>query len=242
MENPSTEVSQPPTCNSNDEAPRHHENLVSELSDYNGATESEHKFSKEEVREILGVITSTGKFWHDWDELKGMLSCHLKQVLDEYPEAKMSNEEQNSSLGETYPELVKRLDEALMCFQEGPPFTLQRLCEILLDAQGIYPRLSKLALALEKNLLVTTTLTKSTDPYPPSTVEKPDASKEEGELPLTRSNSVEENGGGAPPTRDMDEIMTEVEEAGAEDMTIDMEPFEEIVPLSENSTEEITNP
>ncbi|GAB4829696.1 hypothetical protein Ancab_019349, partial [Ancistrocladus abbreviatus] len=135
----------------------------------------------------------------------------------------------------------------LMSFSEGPPFTLQRLCEILLDARCIYPSLSKLALAVEKdlpqiywilsfhkmhdlmthfiywnkqNLLVTTTLTKSTDPYLLSTVEQSDVPKEEGEVFQTHTNSVEENGG-APPTRDMDEIMTEVEAAGINDMTIE---------------------
>ncbi|KAG5403313.1 hypothetical protein IGI04_009432 [Brassica rapa subsp. trilocularis] len=39
---------------------------------------------------------------------------------------------------------------ALLSFDEGPPFTLQRLCEILLAARSIYPKLSKLDLALEK--------------------------------------------------------------------------------------------
>jgi len=55
---------------------------------------------------------------------------------------------------------------ALWRFEEGPPFTLQRLCEILLNPKGTYTKLSKLALALEKNLLVTSTIAKSTDPYP----------------------------------------------------------------------------
>lgn len=33
------------------------------------------------------------------------------KVLSEYPEAKMTSEQQSSSLGETFPELGKRLDE-----------------------------------------------------------------------------------------------------------------------------------
>lgn len=33
------------------------------------------------------------------------------KVLSEYPEAKMTSEQQSSSLGETYPELARRLDE-----------------------------------------------------------------------------------------------------------------------------------
>ncbi|GAB4829700.1 hypothetical protein Ancab_019352 [Ancistrocladus abbreviatus] len=60
--NPSTEVSPPPTSNSNDEVPRDQENLVPEISYSNGGTESEHKFFRDEVRGVLAVIASTGKF------------------------------------------------------------------------------------------------------------------------------------------------------------------------------------
>ncbi|GAB2281496.1 hypothetical protein Dimus_016083 [Dionaea muscipula] len=187
-------------------------------------TESQHNFSADKVRAVFGIIASTGKFWNDWEELKSMLSFQLKQVLQEYPEAKMSDEEQRSSLGETYADLRKRLDEALLSFSEGPPFTLQRLSEILLDAQGIYPNLSKLALALEKNLLVTTTLMKSSDPYPPSSMEQPDLPEQADEAAPPNTNSIEN--GGEPSIVDKDEIMADAEETTAEDMTIDAEPLE----------------
>ncbi|WCJ27940.1 Serine/threonine-protein phosphatase 4 regulatory subunit 2 [Euphorbia peplus] len=212
---------------------------------------------EEDVISILQVIASTGKFWHDWNKLKSMISFHLKQVLADYPEAKMSTrEEQNVSLRETYPELVNRLDEALQRFHEGPPFTLQRLCEILLAARSIYPNLSKLALALEKNLLVTSTITISMDPYPPVT-QRPEADKAgqgEVEHPQVMQNGVEAmtgDGGVEAMTGDgvveamtgdrvveamagdRDEIMAEVDD----DMTIDMEAFEDIVGSSDpNST------
>ncbi|XP_011624599.1 serine/threonine-protein phosphatase 4 regulatory subunit 2 [Amborella trichopoda] len=127
-----------------------------------------HACSKE-GKDIMEIIAATGKYWHDWDTLKHLLSFHLKQVLAEYPEAHMANDigpRPSSSLLEPYPDLVKRLDEALLNYVEGPPFTLQRLCEILLNPQRIYPNLSKLALALEKNLSVTSTLTMCTEPYP----------------------------------------------------------------------------
>ncbi|KAF2288035.1 hypothetical protein GH714_004027 [Hevea brasiliensis] len=200
-----------------------------------GGEESKPGIDKEEVRGILELIASTGKFWHDWDKLKSMISFHLKQVLSEYPEAKMTSEEQNAILGETYEELMKRLDEALHSFDEGPPFTLQRLCEILLAARSIYPNLSKLALALEKNLLVTSTLTVCMDPYP-QTMQKLDEPDKAHEEPQPQSNSIQN--GVEPMVGDGDEIMAEVQEADIDDdMTIDMEAFEEIVGSSEpNST------
>ncbi|XP_057836823.1 uncharacterized protein LOC131047042 isoform X1 [Cryptomeria japonica] len=134
----------------------------------------------EELRGILEVISRTGKYWHNWTMLKKLLSFRLKQVwwrydyilsyvLTEYHESLMAVDSaacENLIAGETYPELVSRLEEALDCFVEGPPFTLQRLCEILLKPQSIYPNISKASLALEKILLVTSTLPVSIDPYP----------------------------------------------------------------------------
>ncbi|KNA07676.1 hypothetical protein SOVF_169710 [Spinacia oleracea] len=169
-----------PTPNSSDVGvPHNQDDLVPQVSDSNGNGASDPKVSAEEVKGVLEIIASTGKFWHEWDELKNMLLFQLKQVLSEYPETRIPTDQQNPSMGESRTQLVKSLEEALFSFLDGPPFTLQRLCEILLNAQNIYPNLSKLALALEKNLLVTSTLMKSTDPYPPSNVQLADASSEQ---------------------------------------------------------------
>ncbi|KAJ4912209.1 Protein phosphatase 4 core regulatory subunit R2 [Raphanus sativus] len=181
----------------------------------------EPEMPEEEVKCTLQAVASTGKFWQDWEKLKGMLSWWLKKVLSEYPEAKMTDEQQKEALGETYSVLVTRLDEALLSFDEGPPFTLQRLCEILLAARSIYPKLSKLALALEKNLLVTSMLSISRDPQL-QTIEDANAAATEV------TNTAAANGIEAVVGGDKDEIMTEVEEADVDDaMTIDMETIDE---------------
>ncbi|PKA62255.1 hypothetical protein AXF42_Ash016047 [Apostasia shenzhenica] len=175
MENTIQENSQISELSSSD-VNCHSEETVSHHSNHKDA-EPKLDLNPEEIRSILEVIAATGKFWHDWEMLKKWLSFQLKQVLANYPEAKLTcgAELQQSSLsGETYIELAKKLDEALLCFVEGPPFTLQRLCEILLNPMGTYRSLSKLALALEKNLLVTSTLTMCTDPYPATPTDMPD--------------------------------------------------------------------
>lgn len=209
-----------------------HKDLVPELPNH-GGVEIKHEIAEEEVRSVLEAIASTGKFWHEWEKLKSMLSFYLKQVLSEYPEAKMTNDQQNTTLGESYLELAKRLDDALDSFVEGPPFTIQRLSEILLGAQNIYPKLSKLALALEKNLLVTSTLSVSSDPHPPVIIETPIEPDKGIEDPQLQSDSVQN--GVDPMVADRDEIMAEVEADVDDDMTIDM-AFEEIVRSSETSS------
>ncbi|KAJ4954405.1 hypothetical protein NE237_011188 [Protea cynaroides] len=188
--------------------------MVRLIVDETRGDEKKHEITDEEVREILEAIATSGKFWHEWDTLKSLLSFQLKQVLSEYPEAKMANDQQSSLLGETHAELVKRLDEALLSFTEGPPFTLQRLCEILLAARIIYPNLSKLALALEKNLSVTSTLPTSTD-LDPSMKQKPGEPTNGNEGLQGQSHLVENGVEGT--AGDGDEEMAEAEaEAEAE--------------------------
>ncbi|XP_050386230.1 uncharacterized protein LOC126802625 [Argentina anserina] len=237
---PSDEIAQPSSVNSTSEAEQQHDDAVVPEAFNHGSKESKHEVSGDEVREILEVIASTGRYWHDWDKLKGMLSFQMKQVLSEYPEAEKTSEQQNTTLGETFPELVKRLDEALHGFTEGPPFTLQRLCEILLDARSIYPNLSKLALALEKNLLVTSMLTISMDPYPQSVLQKTDEPEKASEEPKLHSDSVQN--GVEPVVGDRDEVMVEVEQADIDDdMAIAMDAFEDIVGSSETNSVQTNN-
>lgn len=201
----------------------HQEEITPPLNATEGVMDCKQGTGEEEAKKIFELIAATGKFWLEWEKLKSLLSSQLKQVLSEYPEVKMSIEDQKSLLGgETYEELVNRLDEALCSFVEGPPFTLQRLCEIILDAKDIYPKLSKLALALEKNLLVTSTLTISTDPYP-SPITKKTEEVEKIVEPQPESDSIL---GDKHVTIDKDEVMMEVEAADCkerenDDMKVD---------------------
>ncbi|KAK7264024.1 hypothetical protein RJT34_31626 [Clitoria ternatea] len=214
-----------------------HQHLHNDDASNHRDTEQKHDVSREQVVQILQVIASTGRFWHHWDKLKSMLSFQLKQVLSEYPEAKMTSEQQYALLGESFTEVVNKLDEALTCFIEGPPFTLQRLCEILLDAKNIYPSLSKLALALEKNLLVTSTLTICTDPYPQATTEEPDDQEKASEQQKQQSNS--DQNGIEPPVADKDEVMTEADVG--DDMTIDTETLDDVKSSETNSEPNANN-
>lgn len=80
-------------------------------------------------------------------------------------------------------------------------------------------------------------LTISTDPYPQLTIlQKADEAEKASEEPKPHLNSVQ-NGVEAV-VGDRDEVMTDVEEAEIDDeMTIDMEAFEEIVGSSEPKSE-----
>ncbi|KAG4984955.1 hypothetical protein JHK84_032880 [Glycine max] len=162
---------------------------------------------------------------HDWDKLKSMLSFQLKQVLSEYPEARMTSEQQYASFGESYIELVNKLDEGILINSS--------IAKILLDAKGLYPNLSKLALALEKNLLVTSTLTICTDPYPQATAKELDDQEKPSEKQQQQQQSDSAENGVELLVSDKDEVMTEADVG--DDMTIGMEAFEGVKSSETNS-------
>ncbi|GAB2241340.1 hypothetical protein Droror1_Dr00018115 [Drosera rotundifolia] len=82
------------------------------------------------------------------------------------------------------------------------------------------------------NLSVTSTLTKSSDPYPPSSIEQSEPLKEAAEAAVPVHANCIENGDERS-VEAKDEIMADAEETTAEDMTIDVEPLVEVALSSE---------
>lgn len=121
-----------------------------------------------ELRSILETIAKTGKYWHNWSQLKTLLCFRLAQVMQEYHASNMHVDDSATDLvhGERFTDVLDRLLQGLDSFTEGAPFTCQRLCELLLNPKDTYVNLDKLSLAFEKLLLVTSTEPASTDPYP----------------------------------------------------------------------------
>ncbi|KAJ7517860.1 hypothetical protein O6H91_21G043300 [Diphasiastrum complanatum] len=134
------------------------------LSEFLEQEESHRKFSPD-LKSILEVIAKTGKYWHDWAQLKILLSFRLKQVLKELQESRP-----NGVAEKMYYGCVKRLDGGLDSFADEAPFTLQRICELLLCPPSSYSNIDKFTLAFERLLLVTSTIDNSDDPYPAVTL------------------------------------------------------------------------
>lgn len=142
------------------------------LATFCAGVESELEFT-DELKDILEVIALTGNYWHDWPMLKCLLSFRLKQVLTQYYDSHIaSGGQQTLVYGEPFNDFQRRLLEGLDSFVDGPPFTLQRLCELLLNPGLTYPNIDKVALAFEKLLLVTSTIPVCKEPYPSFTNSK----------------------------------------------------------------------
>ncbi|KAI5071186.1 hypothetical protein GOP47_0013437 [Adiantum capillus-veneris] len=136
------------------------------LAAFCAADESELTFT-DELKNILEVIALTGNYWHEWNLLKCLLSFRLKQVLTQYFDTHIASGGQQTLVsGEAFNDFLSRLLECLDSFNDGPPFTLQRFCELLLNPGQTYPNVDKVSLAFEKLLLVTSTLPVCKDHYP----------------------------------------------------------------------------
>ena len=83
-----------------------------------------------ELDSVLGEVGSTGSSQLEWAALKPLLAAKLEAVCAEYYVSVQD-------LQEPYEEVLKRL-LALLAEFPNAPFTVQRLCELLLDPHRIY--------------------------------------------------------------------------------------------------------
>ena len=101
--------------------------------------------------EVLREVATTGQSRFTWDQLKGVIGAKLEQVTAEY----YTNQK---DLNEPYEDMLKRCLSLLADFP-NPPFTVQRLCELLIDPHRIYATSTrKVSSALEKLLTVSSTV------------------------------------------------------------------------------------
>lgn len=108
---------------------------------------------------MLGEVSSSGQSQFSWEQLKGVIAAKLEAVCAEYYAAK-------KDLNEPYDEMLKRLLALLNEFPNAP-FTVQRLCELLLDPHRIYATSTrKVSSAFEKLLTVSSTVPSMAIPTP----------------------------------------------------------------------------
>jgi hypothetical protein len=86
-----------------------------ELSSFCKQDASKREFSPE-MRSILEVIAATGQYWHNWEQLKTLLSFCLKQVLQDYYGSHVDaaiGPPRPLITGETFQQLQDRLDSGI---------------------------------------------------------------------------------------------------------------------------------
>eukprot|EP00731_Ephydatia_muelleri_P027357 Em0019g230a len=139
----------PPTSNGEEPSPK--EGAAMDYSRLKGILEV---FISEGCREyppcldeVLRDTARTSTVRLPWDLLKPLLCFRLEKVVKE---AFMGARE---SMEDTSKELLAHLDRF-----NGPPFTIQRLCELILEPNKHYRSRRVFVRAVEKNLLVVSTV------------------------------------------------------------------------------------
>lgn len=135
---------------------------------FSNAAPSERKVT-EALRGVLAETACTGIIRFEWPLIRDLVAHQIDVQLRMFEAAERVDvgparplESGDIDLSAT----IQRFTELLKQF-EGAPWTLQRLCELLLEPRKQYQRLHKLVLALEKLLLVTGEVAVTQSPPPP---------------------------------------------------------------------------
>jgi serine/threonine-protein phosphatase 4 regulatory subunit 2 len=122
------------------------------------------------LRGVLAETALTGVVRFEWRLLLPLLHRQLDAALQACAGGGDADPEVGPPRpwpdGDSPEAAAPRLHAALQAFPAAP-FTLRRLCELLLDPGKQYRRQHKLALAVERLLTVTTTLAPAAAPLPP---------------------------------------------------------------------------
>eukprot|EP00850_Spirogloea_muscicola_P009418 SM000053S17375 [mRNA] locus=s53:68501:70615:+ [translate_table: standard] len=169
---------------------------------------------------ILEVIAATGKYWHDWSQLRKLLAFRLDQLLQEYSR-QCTNVEVGPPpplvTGESFDELEQRLQNggrsnpapSFNALDLAPPCcpglhqlwrALQKVLlspvsvYVLLHPHDTYRTLDKFALAIEKLLMVTSSAAICTSPYPSLPLPEPPIPQEGSDgFPSPKAMDVSQN-------------------------------------------------
>ncbi|XP_061403053.1 serine/threonine-protein phosphatase 4 regulatory subunit 2 [Musca vetustissima] len=113
-----------------------------------------------ELDEYLGYVAKTGDTVFKWTSLKYLFREKLLNVIKNFHDSTPRIDEipQYPNVDPfNYESMKSSLLERLERFNAAP-FTIQRLCELLIDPRKQYSRIDKYMRALEKNILVVSTV------------------------------------------------------------------------------------
>lgn len=101
-----------------------------------------------DVRAVIAEVAQSGVVRHDWRHVRPVLLHLLREAFALLPSVPLPAAREAD---------VPYLEAALQSFDAAPPFTVQRLCELLLQPTAQYRSKEKLARALETLLSVSST-------------------------------------------------------------------------------------
>ncbi|XP_078487823.1 uncharacterized protein LOC100179417 [Ciona intestinalis] len=138
------------------EEPHHNE----DLNTYVQAVESfdeENATLTEDLEKYLNHVAKTGHILGTWKKVQKVFLLKMKQTMNEffeknpYKAGKINPNCENDDYHEMKDRLITLIDDF-----DSPPFTFQRLCELITNPRKNYSKCEKFMRAVEKNLMVVT--------------------------------------------------------------------------------------
>lgn len=137
------------------------------MTDINNITDMLEAFSENEAAEIslqleqyLKSIATTGQTLVPWLKLRPLIARKLEFVIGEFLKGSPAGTGSVAGVNSdcvSFDEMRSRLVNCVNKFNSAP-FTIQRLCELLVDPNKHYKTMEKFMRAIEKNLLVISTV------------------------------------------------------------------------------------
>lgn len=135
------------------------EEILQALHDFGNMSNAE-KFLTQDLEDMLSYIAKTGRVLFPWNSLKPVFLFKLDKVMREFFESSPSRNAPSSSeptISADFEVMRQRLLDYLDSFTSAP-FTIQRLCELMVEPRKNYSNSEKFMRGVEKNVLVVSTI------------------------------------------------------------------------------------
>lgn len=139
------------------------EEILQALHEFKNMSNGE-KFLSQDLEDMLSYIAKTGRVLFPWNSLKPVFLFKLDKVMREFFESSPSRNASSSEPTVTadFEVMRQRLLDCLDSFTSAP-FTIQRLCELMVEPRKNYSNSEKFMRGVEKNVLVVSTVDISRD-------------------------------------------------------------------------------
>ncbi|EDO48233.1 predicted protein [Nematostella vectensis] len=117
------------------------------------------KVLTQELEQLLTNIAQTGRILYPWNNLKPVFMYKMDRVMRDFFESSPSRNSTSSEPTHVadFEVMRQRLLDCLDSFT-SPPFTIQRLCELMVEPKRHYKNSEKFMRGIEKNVLVVSSL------------------------------------------------------------------------------------
>lgn len=140
--------------------------LLLEIEEFNRASDSQDDKLPQNLENFVEYVSKTGTYIFPWNLVKKIFQKKLSNVIENLQSCmSLSTSDMNTSSSTSFQcneqsniqTMKERIVERMKSFNNAP-FTIQRICELLLKPTNHYNRIDKYLRSLEKCIMVVTTI------------------------------------------------------------------------------------